>query len=291
MFDYLYYSIFGYSPYYNQISSNIDWANVIVVLLSGIIGAFGAIYVGNKNNETQRELSEKQLKIQKELWSKDAYIKYEAEVITECKKIYNEVCKYIWHFEGFFISPLAFIYTEDECIKKFQKNNCYEYYHKPFEKFYNIFKKNKQIFVKYGLDKAFEGINFYMYLLSVVKPIKTITYTQSKIPIRDLNKNVDIPAFKAEFWYAFPYLTYQLVNNKGVTFNAHCTKYEELITPEVMDTYEKVLVYYSHAIKEMDDILNKIMLIGKVNNDILPTYLHSYSLSHYIKDSKGSTDD
>lgn len=274
---------------FNNTSHSIDWGNIIAVLVAGGVGALATIISAFISENIQRELSEKQLQIQKELWAKDAYIKYEAEVITECKKIYNEVYKYICQFEDFFISPLAFTFPEENCIKKFPKNNCYEYYNKHFEKLYDVFRKNKQIFAKYKLDKAFEGISFYMYLLSTTKPIKTITYTSNKEPIRDLNQNKDIPAYKAEFWFAFPYLTYQLINNKGVIFNAHCTKYKEFVTAEIMNEYKKVLFYYSQAIKEMDDIFNKIMLIGETNKEILPSYLHTYSLNCYIRDNKGKT--
>jgi len=272
---------------FNNSHFGIDWGNVVAVIMSGFIGAFGAIYVGNKNNETQRELNEKQINIQRELWSKDAYIKYEAEVITECKKIYDEVFQYIWQFESFFISRFAFVVTKDKLKKEFDKNNCYEYYIKPFNKLNHIFLKNKQIFAKYGLDKAFQGLNLYIYLLTSTKPIKEIIYSPCNETIKDLNNNCDIPAYRADFWYMFPFLINHLLNGGGIILNAHCTNYKSQVTNDMIEIYEDVIFYYKDRIEEMDDIFNKIMLVGEVNEKILPSYINEYSLGYYKEYKKG----
>lgn len=278
MLNYCFHDLFGFLPYSHQC---IDWANIFAIIVSGLIGAFAAIYVGNKNNDEQRKINEQNLIIQKEMWSKEAYIKYEAEIITECKKVYDEVYQYIWQFEKRYLSTLAFLFSEDNIKTNFENNNCYEYYYKQFKKLYTIYKLNKQIFAKYSLDAAFEGLNFYIYLLSLTKPINDITYSLCERVIKNLNTGIDMPAYRADFWYMFPYITNHILNGGGLILNLHCTNCKELVTSEMIERYEDVIYFYSQKIQEMDTIFNKIMIVGTVKNNISPSYIQSYSLNYY----------
>ncbi len=261
----------------NSTKSNLDWGNIIAVLVAGGIGAIATILAAFIS-----------VKMQKEMWTKDAYIKYESEIITECKKIYDEVYQYVWQFENTFISKLAFIVSEDNLKKEFDKDNCYEYYIKPFNRLYDIFAKNKQIFVKYGLDKAFQGLNLYIYLLSSTKSIKEITYSPSDILIKDLNQNCDIVSYRADFWYKFPILINNLLNQDSIKILNNNDNYKSQITDSIIKNYEDVLFYYKNQLMELDSILNKIMLVGEINKKFQPTYIDEYSLSYYKEFKQGN---
>ncbi len=261
----------------NSTKSNLDWGNITAVLIAGGVGALATIFSAYIST-----------KMQKEMWIKDAYIKYESEIITECKKIYDEVFQYICQFENTFISKLAFIVSENNLKKEFDKDNCYEYYIKPFSRLYNIYAKNKQIFVKYGLDKAFQGLNLYIYLLSSTKTIKEITYSPSDILIKDLNQNCDIVSYRADFWYKFPILINNLLNHDDIILLNNNDGYKSQITDSIIKNYEDVLFYYKNQIREIDSILNKIMLVSEINKKILPTYINECSLSYYKEFKKGN---
>ena len=166
MFDYIYYSIFGYCPYYNQISSNIDWANVIAVLLSGIIGAFGAIYVGNKNNRLQQDLVKKQIIEQQKQWKYDVIIRKEMDDIV---KLYYMLCDaddafhwFMWSFlSPFGEYPNIYHNTTQEAFLR----ECFVKYWNKINEINKVLNSNLLIYKKYHIASKVQIIRSILSLI------------------------------------------------------------------------------------------------------------------------------
>lgn len=159
----------------NTIPQHFDWWNALFLILTALISAGAAIYVGNKNDKTQRELFIKQLNEQQKYWEKSPFINKKNQILIQFEQEYNDLIlniqtfykylspqitldlngdKHIYYESNIFIEPKIIIQSlilKTNNFKKFLDSN--ELYLPIQEQYY--------IYLKYYIN-AFN--NFFKYI-------------------------------------------------------------------------------------------------------------------------------
>ena len=113
---------------FNILKSNIDWANIITMvmttIISAIVSAIVAIKVAESNNKKQFELFDKQIDEQRMLWKNENLYKYRQDKLLELRKIYINFQTNVFDFLSLFIPSSIGASILDPTLNKSLK---YEY--------------------------------------------------------------------------------------------------------------------------------------------------------------------
>lgn len=90
----------------SRISSGIDWANILAMLITGFLTAGVAIGVAFYNNEKQIEIFNKQVEEQKKQWKYDTLLKTKIETLFEFRKLFLKFQRETICFIGLFLPDL-----------------------------------------------------------------------------------------------------------------------------------------------------------------------------------------
>ena len=172
MFDYLYYSIFGYYPYYTRGSLHVDWINVLAVLVAGGVGAFAAIKAAEMTNKVQREIMEKQFSMIQKQWLNNTYIERKNTVTLGFVDNFNKLKIQIENFYNYLSPTVTYnMFTKQHNIIDF--NN-------------SIFIEPKKIIGE--LVIATEKFKGYMDSNEVYLPVNEPYYSDLKHYVNAVNK-------------------------------------------------------------------------------------------------------
>lgn len=238
--------------------NQIDWVNVVAVLLSGLIGAFGAIFVGNANNKLQQKLVKEQLEEQRRQWKYDVIVREEMDEII---KLYYMLCEaedafhwFLWNFlSPFGEYPNLYHNTTQEAFRR----DCFVKYWNQINDINKVFNSNLLIYQKY-------------HLASKVQIIRSI-----------LSMVVFLPTDNTDFNVVYKEGTqqYRLEEQKKIHMKfakeAHNILKKSKINGYRTDIEEQdILNNYSYIWQEVNDLLIKIkenigtILIGYDNCQI-----------------------
>lgn len=158
--------------------NHIDWANTVAVLLSGLISAFVAISVGNKNNKLQQKLVKDQLEEQRRQWKYDVIVRKEMDEVI---RLYYMLCEaedafhwFLWNFlSPFGEYPNFYHNTTQEAFRR----DCFVKYWNQINEINEVFNSNLLIYQKY-------------HLASKVQIIRSILSVVVFLPIHNTDFNI-----------------------------------------------------------------------------------------------------
>lgn len=146
--------------------NQIDWGNIVAVLLSGLIGAFGAIFVGNKNNKLQQKLVKEQLDEQRQQWKYDVIVRKEMDDII---KLYYMLCDADDAFHWFmwsFLSPFGeYPNTYHNTTQEAFLRECFVKYWNKINEINKVLNSNLLIYKKYHLASKVQIIRSILSLI------------------------------------------------------------------------------------------------------------------------------
>ena len=74
---------------FNILKSNtVDWANIIAMILTGLLSAGVALWIAWRNNDKQFQIFKTQLEEQRKQWKNENLYKYRQDKLLELRKLY-----------------------------------------------------------------------------------------------------------------------------------------------------------------------------------------------------------
>lgn len=90
-------------------SNNIDWANIIAMVLTGLLSAGVALWIAGRNNNKQFQMFKIQLEEQQKQWKYDTLLKTKIEMVVELRKLYLKFMKETIFFCSIFLPDGLYI--------------------------------------------------------------------------------------------------------------------------------------------------------------------------------------
>lgn len=142
-------------------NQNIDWANILAVLLSAIISSIVSMCIANKNNKNQNKIFQHQVAEQQKQWLNAPYIQREADILINFREmVYNAKSSFLW-FSTLLKPYLTYMkmfpeqdvkQPEDKLVIKFE-DYCKHYdILNDLNDFYN---RNQMILKKHDIEEEF----------------------------------------------------------------------------------------------------------------------------------------
>lgn len=95
---------------FNILKSNtVDWANIIAMILTGLLSAGVALWIAWRNNDKQFQMFKIQLEEQQKQWKYDTLLKTKIEMVVELRKLYLKFMKETIFFCSIFLPDGLYI--------------------------------------------------------------------------------------------------------------------------------------------------------------------------------------